>query len=81
MNEELTADEMFKKLGYIKSRAQKQAGMVEDEYYYPKEQTLLTFWKDKEVSKYSEETEESDYINMQELQAINKKVEELGWIK
>jgi len=78
--EELTADEMFEKLGYIKSHIQKHAGMIEDEYYYSKEHVLLTFWKDREVSKYSDETETSDYINMQELKAINKKVEELGWI-
>lgn len=54
--------------------------MIYYEYYNIKTEDLIQFWYDKTVSKYNKKTEETDYISMQELQAINKKCEELGWL-
>ena len=77
--DEKTADEMFKELGYTIQKKGNGA-MIYYEYYNKKTEDIMQFWYDKTVSKYNEKTEETDYISMQELQAINKKVEELGWI-
>ena len=73
---EITADEMFKELGYTIIRLDTPA-TIYCEYYNKKTEDIIQFWDDKTISKYNED--ESDYITMQELQAINKKVEELGW--
>ena len=72
---ELTADEMFERLGYYKDFD----GIV---YEYRKECDgdlfKIDFWlEDKEVSKNY--YREAGNITMQELKAINKKVWELGW--
>lgn len=73
-----TADEMFEKLGYKKFNKKHD---FENIKYYKNEDNIL----------YFDETNKSFYksglyddlmyddITMQELQAINKKVEELGW--
>lgn len=71
-----TADEMFEKLGYYKD-------FDDIVYGYRKEEGgdffEIDFWlEDKEVSKNY--YREAGNITMQELKAINKKVEELGWI-
>ena len=73
----MKADEMFEKLGYIKVEDNKD----NIEYRKNVEGDLfeIDFWKiDKTVSKNYYRN--IGYISMQELQAINKKVEELGWM-
>lgn len=72
----MSADEMFEELGYKVKRSDLPA-MFYCEYYNKTSKDIIQFWNDKTISKYNED--ESDYIDMQELQAINKKVEELGW--
>ena len=72
----MKADEMFEKLGYIKVEDNKDnieyRKIVEGDLFE------IDFWKtDKTVSKNY--YRDIGYISMQELQAINKKVEELGW--
>lgn len=75
-NREKTADEMFEELGYE----------IEDEggicriYKVAKFGNVLTsvFYKDSTDERYRLKIYEK-YLTMQELQAINKKVEELGW--
>ena len=74
------ADEMFEKLGYKKFNKKHD---FENIKYYKNEDNIL----------YFDETNKSFYksglyddlmyddITMQELQAINKKVEELGWLE
>lgn len=65
------ADEMFKKLGYKRKVYQKT-----DELF------LLIYDRDgKEIhfDKLREEVSSLSGIDTQELKAINKKVEELGW--
>lgn len=68
----MNADEMFEKLGY-----KKQEGLREINYYCGNNEII--FYKDFKWFSCSKQ-EEIDFINMQELQAIYKKCEELGWI-
>ena len=71
-----TADEMFKKLGYYKNFDE-----MTHEYRKEGDGDLfeIDFWlEDKEVSKNY--YRDPGYITMQELKAIIKKCEELGWI-
>ena len=66
------ADEMFEELGYKKE---------DDEYWiiYKGEEKDITFNKKyKNVEVYDER--ESQYMTMRELQAINEKCKELGWL-
>lgn len=80
----MKADEMFKKLGYEKCSA------IDDEEYitfsgrteryikyivFDKIEKSIKSWK----CCHCCNTIKDQAINMQELQAINKKVEELGW--
>ena len=63
------ADKMFEKLGYDKYFENKIDVRYSDEH-----NEIIAFYGAGKVF------EKSTYpINMQELQAINKKVEELGW--
>lgn len=75
------ADKLFKELGYIKY-------INEDCVMYKKDLFMITFILENKT--YITEYEQGDYnfprikpfeVGMQELQAINKKCEELGWIK
>lgn len=65
---EKTADEIFKQLDFEK---------YEDKY------NIKYFKGNREIWFYKEtrEVESNKLINMQQLRAINKKVEELGWIE
>lgn len=63
------ADEMFKELGY-----RKQEGLREINYYGGNDEII--FYKDFKWFSCSK-CEEIDFINMQELQAINLKCREL----
>ena len=68
------ADEMFKKLGYEKTKVNEYwiiyKNLKKDIDFNLKHKTI-------EV----ENQMQSEEFNMQELQVINKKVEELGWMK
>ena len=70
------ADEMFEELGYENQRKGNGA-RIYYEYYNKKSEEFIQFWYDKTISKYNKE--ETGYITIQELQAINEKVKELGW--
>ena len=86
---EKTADEMFEELGYKKKEQKNE--YVRYISYYQRNGANEEFGIEFSKSIYEEqgeiycvchaEKEEAIYINMQELQAINKKVEELEWIK
>ena len=72
-----TADEMFDMIGYEKHKS-----IVNDLYYENKENDAIYFYEDtKSFEKINFEKIESIEITMKELQAINKKCQELGWIK
>lgn len=65
---EKSADQMFEELGYRKNFEDKHCANFENDMY----ETIINFDKDyKYINIYN------NAINMQELQAINKKVEEL----
>lgn len=72
---EKTADEMFEELGYEVSNGKWEEKLnvttntVVDNGY-----VQITFYHNKTIY-----IDSDDIINMQELKAINKKVEELGW--
>ena len=69
------ADEMFEKLGYKKSYIQ-----LRDIKYYKDDDNVIYFRVNKKTfNKSGEYDGMCDYITMQELQAINKKVKELDW--
>lgn len=76
VEEELTADEMFEKLGYENLPTEINFGGID---IYGKEDKRIEFFNDKTYAVYNF-IDNFEYIDMQELKAINKKVEELGWI-
>lgn len=65
------ADEMFKKLGYKKS-----IGETTEVFKLSRASKNIYFSK---LIKIIRIDGEYDFIDMQELQAINEKVKELGW--
>lgn len=75
-----TADELFEELGYMTD---------ENEYfieYRKQEENCCKFIKFDLIDKsftsfYYIIPDEQSYLTMKELQAINKKVLELGWLK
>lgn len=80
----MKADETFEKLGYEK--------IVEYKYKEPENSEIaelilyrdeakyleISFWNDRTISKTWDY--DVSYITIQELQAINKKCKELGWL-
>ena len=77
-----SADEMFEELGY-ENIINETCICEYRKYFELKRARHIIFAIDKTIS-VCEENEKTlavnrDYFNMQELQAINKKVEELGW--
>ena len=68
---EKSADEMLEELGYKKNFEDKYRANYENNGF----ETIINFDKEyKDVRVYN------NGFDMQELQAINKKVEELGWL-
>lgn len=76
----MSADEMMKELGF-----QKQKWLSESEnkmiYENEKKSKFIIFNKREKAVEVSTEHGFSNFIYTEELQAINKKVEELGWMK
>lgn len=85
---EKTADEMFEELGYKKKEQKNEYGTYI--WYYQKNGANEEFGIEFSKSKFEEkgeiycvchsERDEAIYMNMQELQAINKKCQELGLV-
>lgn len=78
---EKPADEIFKELGY--ERNEENDYFIE---YQKQEENCCKFIKFDLIDKsftnfYYVVPDKQSYLSMQELQAINKKVQELGWIK
>lgn len=77
------ADEMFEKLGYEKEYDSKPEGVSDDEmlikYHNEFYNYYIQFWNDKTVNK-KVNYDEIGYLDIDELQAINEKVKELGWL-
>ena len=70
-----TADEMFEELGYEKKETTWNEKGKKHFIEYNSNDTQIQFSLD------TKHILITNILNMQELQAINKKVEELGWIK
>ena len=70
-NRNKSADEMFEELGYKENEGLRSID-------FSNKYGLLQFDKNSNVI-HIDKCEDTDFITMQELQAINKKVEELGW--
>lgn len=68
------ADKMLEKAGYEKYK------YLEHTDFYNKDiDKIISFRNDKSIAVFNS-YDEIDSITMQELKAINKKCEELGWI-
>lgn len=76
------ADEMFKELGYEKDLHTNIKGEVWGEYFTNENKYVEIHFDyiDKEVCTCAISGDSGVYIQMQELQAINEKVKELGWL-
>ena len=72
----MKADKMFKELGYEK-QAESIFGLV---YRNKNNYAEITFDLYDETICASIHDDESVYLSMEELRAINKKCEELGWL-
>ena len=78
VDKEKTADKIFEELGYEKvSDIRENIGYV----YFKKEKHPIYYEYPKIIfhNKIKKLTIQNDYLSMQELKAINKKCEELGW--
>lgn len=73
------ADEMFEKLGYKKYCSSQTCRYVRYCNIINGEKEYIIFSKNKTVRFQYLYTNVSKSITMQELQAINEKVKELGW--
>lgn len=74
----MTAKEMFEKLGYKIITNDNQLLTYRKEFALGGEQEFIFHKKDDGV--YFESTFRFDFLSYKELQAINKQVEELGWL-
>lgn len=76
----MTAKEMFEDLGY---KYKKQKNLYLESIIYEKGSKRILFRYDKKIIPYADygETEDATLLTLEELQAINKQVEELGWNK
>lgn len=79
----MSAKDMFEKLGY---KCLGGSDYIAIKYYKSNETDIdITFYKEKEISIVENEYMNKEYdltihfLTLEELQAINKQVEELGW--
>ena len=72
------ADEIFEELGYKKHTNNNQIGYYQYDNY--NNMILILFTVDKKTVALRYDECYAPAIDMQELQAINEKVKELGWI-
>lgn len=82
---ELSADEMFKKIGYKFDNNESCHNMIiyKKRFFSEKYENCLTneiiFLTDEKKVAKSDYNGLDDLINIDELKAINKKIEEMGW--
>ena len=82
-NREKTADELFAELGYKKTEDYYEGNIYEIKYFRDnKYSTNITIRLEKEMLKmdYGEKGN-AGWCDIEILKAINKKCEELGWMK
>ena len=75
----MTAKEMFEELGY--KYEENNTEIIYFNSFRSRFQYLIVFYKDiKTIEKFKYYNNVSVGINVKELQAINKQIEELGWL-
>ncbi len=74
---EKTADEMFEKLEYEKEKGDLDIQLYKNKNGYGE---IIFDLRDKAIRASNDENE-AIYFNVKELQAINKKCQELGWLE
>lgn len=74
----MSAKEMFEKLGYELSKNDKKYIIYENKICDTS--MKIIFDLDFKIVKKSYNRNDASWIHLQELQAINKQVEELGWL-
>ena len=72
------ADEMFEELGYKKDEKRKIINIIK--YINDRENIEITFDTLEKLIAVSDKGDSYNWFNVDELQAINEKVKELGWI-
>ena len=78
---EKTADAMFEELGYKKFYSINNVDNVPNNICYRTDEFEIKFNMIYEAVDFEKKKAYYSSITMQELQAVNKKAEELGWIK
>lgn len=74
----MTAKEMFEKLGFREKKDLKSyIGLIKS--YYKNDDEIINFYENKEFMKTGEYDGSYSNITLEELQAINQQVKELGW--
>lgn len=73
----MSADEMFEKLEYEKKKGYLNIQLYKNKNDYAE---IIFDLRDKAIRASNDENE-AIYFNVKELQAINKKCQELGWIE
>lgn len=73
----MSADEMFEKLEYEKEKGDLDIQLYKNKNGYGE---IIFDLRDKAIRASNDENE-AIYFNVKELQAINKKCQELGWIE
>lgn len=76
-----TADEMFEELGYEKFYSINNIDNVPNDICYCTDEFKIKFNMIYKAIDFEKKKAHYSSITMQELQAINKKCQELGWIK
>ena len=73
----MSADEMFEKLEYEKKKGYLNIQLYKNKNDYAE---IIFVLRDKAIRASNDENE-AIYFNVKELQAINKKCQELGWLE
>lgn len=73
----MSADEMFEKLEYEKKKGYLNIQLYKNKNDYAE---IIFDLRDKAIRASNDENE-AIYFNVKELQAINKKCQELGWLE
>lgn len=76
----MNAKEMFEKIGY---KYKKTKNLYLENIIYEKGSKRILFRYDKKIIPYADygDIEDATLLTLEELQAINKQVEEMGWNK
>lgn len=75
----MSAREMFKKLGYKQEEIDEQLIYFKTDDLTDVEYDIIFYLDEKTFEATTDNPEYANDINIKELQAINKQIEELGW--